>query len=178
MLSPSDSGARKWLGMISEKRRALENGTAEVNTSERGASMLGILLVVVILGVLVVITLSSNFGTTPTTLPAVPGVTTTTAPTSPASGANEARVGGCEANYASIEQAISTYRALNGGNPPAGTSWALSSANGGPFFQSWPTDVSYSITWSGSTLSVIPVHGRAARGSYGSSSPASGCFGT
>jgi hypothetical protein len=166
--------------MISENDRETGSHMAEVDASERGASMVGLVLVLVILGALVAITLSSNLGTTPSTVgDTTPGASTTNAASSPSSRANEATASGCQANYATVAQAIETYRILNGLDPPAGTTWGSANANGGPFLQSWPSDAkSYAITWNGSILSVIPVHGRASHGSYGTSSPASGCFAT
>lgn len=140
--------------------------------------MLGLLVVVAILGVLAAFALSGSPGTTPKAVGnAMPTGSDTTSPRNVASGAQEATVAGCQANYATIARAIGTYRALNGAAPPAGTSWASATVKGGPFLQSWPSDAkSYTITWNGSTLNVLPVHGLASHGSYGTSSPASGCF--
>ena len=146
--------------------------------AERGASTLGILLVVVILGVLVAITLKFGFGaTSPSTTIAGSHATTTTAPSTPAQGATAAMLSACEANYATIQQAVATYQALNGAKPPSGSAWSTATANGGPILQAWPTSPGhYSITWNGSVISVVPVHGTASHGSYGVSSPPSGCF--
>ncbi len=151
--------------------------TTSGDSTEQGVSMIATLIVVVILGVLVSITLSSGHGPTPSTL-AHPGApTTTTVPSNIGAGAGEATVAACQANYASIDAAVEDYRALNGVAPPAGTAWATSDANGGPLLLSWPTDTKYyTITWNGAVVSVIPVKGLASHGSYGTASPATGCF--
>ncbi len=147
--------------------------------SERGSSLLGILSVVGILGILAVIVLTLNFGSTPsTTGSTVPGATTTT--TGPRSIGDEqsaAERAACQANFAVLDTAVADYRALNGSNPPAGTRWATSTSAGGPFMQTWPSGApAYSITWNGTTLSVVPAKGRASQGSVGTASPATGCF--
>ena len=144
--------------------------------TDDGASMLGILSIVVILGLLVVIPLSLNLGSSSTTTTTTPGATTTTAPKTVASGATEAEVAACRADFESIDQAVSTYRALNGSNPPTGTAWATSTTNGGPFLQSWPAATKWSFTWNGTTLNVSPRHGLSAHGSYGTTTAKSGCF--
>jgi len=141
--------------------------------------MLGTLLTLIILGVMAVIMLNtlggSPSGTGSTTT--IPGVTVTTAPTTPLNGAQEAAVSACQANYVAIETALADYRSLNGSSPAAGTAWATSTANGGPFLQVWPESATYySITWNGTSLSVTPVRGASSHGSDGTSSPKSGCF--
>lgn len=141
--------------------------------------MLGILLTVIILGVMVVIMLKTLGGSPSSTgsTTTIPGVTVTTAPTTPASAGQEAAVSACEANYQALETALADYESLNGSSPAAGESWATAAANGGPFLQQWPeTAAYYTITWNGTFFSVIPVRGAPSHGSYGSSSPKSGCY--
>jgi hypothetical protein len=148
-------------------------------SDERGSSLLGILSVVAILGILVAITLSLSLGgsTSPTPAPPNSGTTTTTAPKDVASGASEATLAACEANFAVVDSAVETYRAVNGSSPPAGTAWATSDTNGGALMQSWPSaPKSYAITWNGQELSVIPVKGVAAHGSLGSQALKTGCY--
>ncbi|MFI5035763.1 MAG: hypothetical protein ACHQFZ_06120 [Acidimicrobiales bacterium] len=141
-------------------------------------AMVATLMVVVILAVMVSIALSAGSGPTPHGTSVANGPTTSTTAASNASqDFRSARVSQCQADYQSLKTALATYRALNGAYPPAGTAWATSSANGGPYLQSWPTDAKhFTISWNGSSLNVVPYRGLAARGSDGSRSPASGCF--
>ena len=144
-------------------------------TGDHGVSMIGLLAVVVILGVLAVVALSQS--TPPSTSGSSGGTNTTTAPQSVASGAQLAAVAACQADFALVKVALQDYRAVNGSPPASGTAWAIRSALGGPYLQSWPSVASYfTIRWDGSALSVIPAKGVASHGSYGTKSPATGCF--
>lgn len=141
--------------------------------------MLATLITLVILAVMAVIMFNtlggspSSTGTTTT----IRGETTTTTPATPENGAQAAAVSACQANYQAIETALGDYRALNGSSPAAGSAWATAATNGGPYLQVWPeSEQYYSITWSGTQLSVIPVRGAPSRGSDGTVSPKSGCF--
>jgi hypothetical protein len=160
----------------------LGQGDREPNASERGSSLVAILSVVATLGVLVAITLSLSLGTStsPTHVPPhATGATTTTTtiPKDAASGATQATLAACEANFAAIDSAVETYRALNGTYPPAGTAWATSDGQGGPLVQSWPSGAhSYRLVWDGHQLSVIPAKGTASHGSIGQGPDVSGCF--
>ena len=153
------------------------------NDAERGSSLLGILSVVATLGILAVIVLTLNFGSSTgpvaTTVAGAPATTTTKAP-APQDIASEQQVAdraACQANFSSIILAVTDYRTLNDANPPAGTTWATAAINGGPFLQSWPTQAhAFTFTWNGSTLSVVPATGAASHGSFGTVSPATGCF--
>lgn len=136
--------------------------------------MIATLLVVIILGILVTIVLTSNSGTPTTT--GTSSTPTTTQPKTVAAGASEATLAACEANFVTLETAVESYEAVHGSDPPSGTTWATSAQGGQALLPSWPTSASYVITWSGSTLSVVPHRGVASRGSFGSSSPASGCY--
>ena len=151
---------------IRERRRAND-----------GVSTIGLLSVILILGVLVAIPLSLNVGSSSSSTTSPPGATTTTAPRTIAAGANEAAIAACRADFATILQAVDTYRALNGSNPLRGTSWATATTNGGPILQSWPdASSSWSFAWNGATLTVVPAHGRASHGSYGTPAAKSGCY--
>jgi len=148
---------------------------------ERGSSLLGILSVVATLGILAVIVLTLNLGSSPssvgTTVPGSSQTTTTTGPQNIASEQQAAQRSACQANFTVIITAVADYRSLNGSNPPAGIAWATSTSAGGPFIQAWPSGApAYALTWNGTTLSVVPVKGRASHGSIGTSSPATGCF--
>jgi hypothetical protein len=134
--------------------------------------------VVMILGLLMTVALTGTFGTSaPQHGTTIPGSPATTIPTSPASGASLAAQRACEADFQALTTAVEDYRALNGSLPPAGHAWATSAANGGPFMQSWPGDSQhFDFAWNGSTLEVVPVHGRPSRGSAGVGHPASGCY--
>jgi hypothetical protein len=145
--------------------------------SEQGFAMIATLMVVVILGVLVVIVIDQTLGTTSATSSASGSSTTTTVPQTIAQAVPPARLAQCEADFTSVQSAVSDFEALNGAPPARGTHWASASANGGPFLASWPTGAaSFAILWDGTQLSVVPARGAASHGSYGTSSPATGCF--
>jgi len=158
-------------------RQSFHGRTTSGDFTEEGVSMIATLIVVVILGVLVSIALSSGHGAPPPASDSGSPTTTTTTTSNIGAVATEATVTACQANYATINTAVQDYRAVNGVAPPAGTAWATSSAMGGPLLQSWPTDAKYySITWNGKVVSVVPVQGVASHGTYGTASPATGCF--
>jgi hypothetical protein len=141
--------------------------------------MLATLVTLIVLAVIAVIMFNALSGTPSSTGPTttIRGVTPTTAPATPENGAQEAAVAACQANYQALETALADYESLNGSEPAAGTAWATSTSNDGPFLQSWPQSPTYySITWNGSILSVTPVRGASSRGSVGTRSPKSGCF--
>ncbi|MGA7835685.1 MAG: hypothetical protein WCA31_10815 [Acidimicrobiales bacterium] len=152
--------------------------TTTHDTRDRGSSLTALLSVLAILAILAVIALSLNLGSSPTPKATSPSNgTTTTAPKTVASGASEATVAACEANFNTVLTAVATYRTLNGSNPPAGTTWATSGANGGPLLQSWPNgSPAYRLAWNGETLSVVPARGTPSHGSVGEQSNLSGCF--
>jgi type II secretory pathway pseudopilin PulG len=146
---------------------------------DQGFSLIAILAVVMLLGILATIAVSVNLSTSPagppTTASPGPGVGTTTA-TNVGSVSRQATLSACEASYASVDAALEAYRTMNGRSPARGTAWATSAADGGPFLQSWPSDPRYAITWDGSLLSVVPSRGATSHGSFGASSPPSGCY--
>ena len=151
------------------------------DAKESGVAMIGTLAVVIILGILVTIVLSTKTPSTPNTTQETSSsgalVTTTTVPQSVGSAAQQAAVSTCQLNFQAITTALTDYHALNGSNPAAGTAWATSSAKGGPYMQSWPNGRPYySLEWNGTILSVVPVRGSASHGSIGTSAPATGCF--
>lgn len=132
---------------------------------------------VVILAILVTIVFT-QLSTSPTSPGnTIPGAGGTTVPSNAANAGRFAAAASCKADFVVLSAAVSTYRTLNGSNPPAGTAWATSSSNSGPFMQSWPADPQFfTLTWNGSELSVVPVHGVTSHGSLGTSAPATGCF--
>lgn len=141
--------------------------------------MLATLIVIVIVVILGAVVLATSPGSPPSTQGSgASSSTTTTEPKTIASGTSEATLAACEANYATVELAVATYRALNGSDPPAGTAWATSTVNGGPLIAVWPTGAEYALSWNGSTVSVTPLHGTASHGSFGTSAPKTGCFAT
>ncbi|MGD0055976.1 MAG: hypothetical protein ABSC34_11150 [Acidimicrobiales bacterium] len=149
------------------------------HVAERGVALIGTLITLVILGVMAAVMLNTLGGSPSSTVTttAVAGATTTTVPATAEDGAQEAAVSACQVNYAALEAAITDYEALNGSRPAAGTAWATSTANGGPYLQAWPeSPIYYRIIWDGSTLNVLPARGTASHGTYGTSSPATGCF--
>jgi hypothetical protein len=137
--------------------------------------MVSMLIVMVILGVLVAVVLAGPHGSTPQGNATAGSATTT--PQSIASIPPQAQLSACESDYALLESALSQYQALNAGPPASGTAWAISTANGGPFIQSWPSGApNFAIVWNGTQLDVVPTKGVTSRGSYGTSSPVTGCF--
>lgn len=158
--------------------RTLER-RAVTRTSEYGVAMIGMLIVIVILGVLAAIVLSQQSGPTPQDIGGAtrPGTAATTIPRSVASGARLSAIAACKDDFETVATALETYRTVNNVDPGAGTAWATSPALGGPFLESWPSGAGhYSITWDGSMLSVVPANGVASHGSFGTSSPVTGCY--
>jgi hypothetical protein len=141
--------------------------------------MVSTLAVVVILGIIVTIAISNGPSSPNTTVAGGTGAgtTTTTSVKSIGTEAKYAAVSSCLGNFATVSAALATYKALESAAPPAGTSWATTSTNGGALLQSWPTDAPYYvITWNGITLSVVPRRGVASHGTQGTSSPRTGCY--
>jgi hypothetical protein len=152
--------------------------TSRIIACDQGFAIVSMLIVVVILGVLVTVVLAGPHSSTPQGNATVgSATTTTTTPQSIASIPPQAQVSACESDYALLESALSQYQALNAGLPASGTVWAVSTANGGPFIQSWPSGApNFSLLWNGTQLEVVPTKGAISRGSYGTSSPVTGCF--
>ena len=89
----------------------------------------------------------------------------TTAPTTPESGAQEAAVSACEANYLSIETALTEYRSLNGSPPaPEPRGRRRPRTAGLPASLAGECDVLLHLL-ERSELSVVPVRGAASHGS-------------
>jgi hypothetical protein len=157
-----------------------ERADPAFDARDQGFTMVATLSVVALLAILVTITLSLNLGTSSPPARSTNhsgATTTTTAPQSVASGATEATKAACEANFVIVNSALQEYRSLNGGDPPAGTAWATNIANGGSLLEAWPSDPSsYTITWNGRELSVIPIRGAPAHGSMGNQTLRTGCY--
>ncbi len=160
------------------KDRVSQCSGPDCETADQGVTMIALLIVVVLLGLLATVVLSSHHGPTPQDVAGgTTRGTTTTIPQSIGSAAQHSVVAACELDFQSVNAALGTYRVANNALPAAGTAWAISAGPGGPYLKSWPSNARYySITWNGSTLSVIPTKGVASHGSYGTSSPATGCF--
>jgi len=161
------------------RRRAAQSDLPDAR--ESGVAMIGTLAVVIILGILVTIVLSSNHPSTPSTTVGTTSsgtpVTTTTAPQSVGSAAQEAAIATCQLNFQAIMTALTYYHAANGSYPAAGIAWVTATNNGGPYMQSWPDGRPYyTISWNGSSLGVVPFRGTASHGSIGTSAPVTGCF--
>lgn len=155
----------------------MSSKTPHLRATEQGMAMVSMLVVVVILGVMVTVVLAGPHSPAPAGTSASASPTTTTTPQSIASIASQAQLSACQADFSLLEAAIDQYQALNGGFPGSGTTWATSTANGGPFLQSWPSGApNFSLSWNGSQLIVVPRKGPASRGTYGTSSPVTGCF--
>jgi hypothetical protein len=158
------------------------------DAAERGSSLIGLLIVLLILGLMAAATLgglgyTSNpaFTGVPLTMPgggAIVGTTSTTilAP-SPSNHSSTTAIANCQTDYARVSAALQRYERLNGAPPPKGTAWAHLVVKGSPLLRAWQRDNHYySIVWNGSTLSVVPTRGPTAHGSVGASSPPTGCF--
>jgi hypothetical protein len=135
--------------------------------------LIGTLSVVLILGVLAMIAMSS---TPSPVVPSNPNGHGVTVPNSPAGGASLAATMACKTDFVSLTLAIENYLTANGAKPPNGTSWATKSTTTGPLLQSWPSIAGFSFVWNGSQLSVIPKKGLPATANFGTSSPPTGCF--
>jgi len=88
---------------------------------EQGAALIGLLLVVVILGVLATVVLSSGPNLAPSgATSTIAGQTTTTAPRNVASGAALAAIAACRADYELVASAVTSFRAINAAWPASG----------------------------------------------------------
>jgi hypothetical protein len=156
--------------------------SARSTTCERGASLVGLLVVLLILGGIAAVTVASL----PSSTPKLPGVSTTSTTARTASTGNTTTTTSpsiptaalrteCVANVQAVLSAAQDYQALNSTSPAAGRAWATARVKGGPFLQAWPVDSEYAIAWNGRTTVVTPAHGRAAVGSTGTASPPTGC---
>lgn len=170
----------RWIG--TSHRRSSWRSSRPAGALEQGASLIGLLVVLVVLGVTAAIVVTALPSSTPTTLPTTATTPTTRAPgghttttTSP-SILSAALLAACVANVQAVQSAAQTYETLNGLKPPAGSSWATSKAHGGPYLQSWPAPAGHvTVRWNGDTVVAAPAHGRAAVGSAGTSTPPTGC---
>ncbi len=159
-------------------RRCQEIGSPR-SRSERGVTMLSTVIVVVILGIVGTVAVTSRPSSLPSSPPDKPSSPTSVAPTAKTVGSDTqvSTLAACEANFATISTALSTYRALHGAPPPEGTAWATSSVGGAPILHSLATSANgYQIEWNGVTLNVVPTTGTPSRGSIGTPSPPTGCF--
>lgn len=174
----SRSGARNEdrLPTVSEVVRSFRQ-LRSTERNDQGFTVLATLSVVLTLGLLATMVMVASPGSSPqgdqTSTPNV----ATTIPRSIARGASESAISACEIDFQAVNAAVATYRALNGSSPPEGTAWAMSTTNGGPFLQTWPSNVKYfSLAWNGTALDVIPARGILSHGTFGTSSPATGCY--
>lgn len=144
---------------------------------ERGASLLGVLLALIILGVMAAVAVSAVGGTggnAPATTP-LETATSTGEPNNVASAAALATT--CVADFASLSTALQIYATLHGSNPPAGTSWVTGIQSRPTLLQSWPSDPGHFIfTWNGTVLGVVPRHGVSSTATAGSASSSNGCY--
>jgi hypothetical protein len=169
--------------VASDERRSNARSS---DAAERGSSLIGLLIVLIILGLMAAVTLgglgyTSNPSITgvPLTMPGGGAIVTATSTTllTPSNHASAAAVTTCRADYATVSVALQSYERLTGAQPPAGTAWAHTTVEGGPLLRTWPRDKHfYVIVWNGSTLSVVPAKGTTAHDSPGTSSPPTGCF--
>ena len=145
--------------------------------SERGSSLLGILIVVLVLGVMAAYAVSAVGGTNTPTVAPTSSVTSTTAGEPANVAIQSALTAACVADYQTLSTALQVYATLHNANPPAGTSWATGVQSGSSLIQSWPSDPGhFTLTWNGTTLGVVPRGGAASSGSAGSTHPPTGCY--
>jgi hypothetical protein len=156
--------------------------------TQRGSSLLALLIVVLILGLMAAVALGGLGYTPNSTITGVPstmpggGAIVATTPTTVATkggdnGARELAIKACRTDYAKVSAAVQRYKKLNGSLPQSGTAWARAAGDGGPFLRVWPRDNKrFVIVWNGLALSVVPAKGAIAHNSPGTSSPATGCF--
>lgn len=168
--------------------RPLLSRARSSDAAERGSSLIGLLIVVLILGLMAAATLgglgytpNSAITGIPSTMPGGGAIVTTTSTTivakSRSNHARESAIAACRADYAKVNAAVQRYERLDGSLPPAGTAWAYTPTKGSPLLRVWPRDDQhFVIVWNGSTLSVVPALGVVARDSVGTSSPPTGCF--
>ncbi len=149
--------------------------TIRVSEDQRGASMIGIVIVVLILGVMAAIALSQLEHET-TTHAAGKTQSLLKRSTGASSTNQQAAIAACQADFQAVQQLLQIYQTEHQTNPPAGTAWAQSLATEGAQGDAWPSSSSFAITWDGSVLSVIPTTGTASHGSSGAVSPPTGCF--
>ena len=115
----------RWIG--TSHRRSSWRSSRPAGALEQGASLIGLLVVLVVLGVTAAIVVTALPSSTPTTLPTTATTPTTRAPgghttttTSP-SILSAALLAACVANVQAVQSAAQTYETLNGLKPPAGT---------------------------------------------------------
>ena len=141
------------------------------------ASLLGLLLMLIILGVMGAIAVSALDGQSSSVL----GPATTLPGGGAASNAPSAAAlqAACVADYQTLDVALQVYATLHGSNPPAGTAWVAGVPSGTKIVESWPSAPGhFRLTWNGSQLGVVPEHGTSSRGSAGTSQPPTGCDAT
>jgi len=175
------------MGSLSE-HRSFRSPARGSDAAERGSSLIGLLIVLVILGLMAAATLgglgyTSNPAITgvPLTMPGGGAIVATTSTTvltpNPNDHPSTTTIATCRADYATVSSAVQSYERHNGVLPPAGTAWAHLTVKGVPLLRVWQRDKhNYVIEWNGSTLSVVPAKGVTAHGSAGTSSPPTGCF--
>lgn len=150
---------------------------SRTSTDEQGFSLISLLLIVIILGVMMALAISSLNNTG---LPSSgTGGSSTTLSNSTGADAiiTQAQVSTCEADFSSIETAIVTYFSDNGKPPSSGTTWATSNPYGEPIMHSWPSGAPYfTFAWNGTVLSIIPRYGPSSTDSIGTKSPRTGCY--
>jgi hypothetical protein len=147
-------------------------------SSERGVAMVSTLAVVIILGIIVTIVISNGPSGPKTSVGgSAPATTTTITVKTVGNDATASAIASCLASYIEVDTALTYYKTLNGASPPAGTTWATTTANGSALIQSWPSaDSYYTISWNGNEFIVIPKRGTPSRGTSGTSTPPTGCY--
>ena len=143
---------------------------------DRGASLVGLLLVLIILGIMAAVAVSAVGGTRGSSLPTTP-LTTTSAGESNNAAIEAALRVTCIADYETLSTALQVYATLHGTNPPAGTAWISGVQSGATLIESWPSDPGhFRFTWNGAELGVVPRSGTSSPRSMGAPGSHNGCF--
>ena len=138
--------------------------------------MIGLIVVVAILAIIAAIADSATSSTAPTITVATTTGGSAATPPSTESFTSAATAAACAADFQGISLALQLYQGSHGALPPAGTAWATSSGEGGPYLPSWPAPKGFMLSWDGTVLSVVPSVGTPSHGSAGAVAPPTGCF--
>ncbi len=144
---------------------------------DRGASLVGLLLALIILGIMAAVAVSAVGGTGGNTLPKSAQKTSPSVGQPNIATLQAALSATCVTDFTSISTAVQVYSTLHSSDPPAGTSWVTRVHSGTALLQSWPSDPGhFTFTWNGTTIIVVPRHGASSTGSAGSTESSSGCY--
>jgi hypothetical protein len=117
---------------------------------DHGASLVGLLLMLIILGVMVAVAVSAIGGTSGITLPTTARDATTSLGEPTDVAIQTALSAACAAEFETLSTALQVYTTLHSANPPAGTTWVTGIESGSTLMESWPSDPGHFIfLWNG-----------------------------